>query len=146
MLAVMPFVNMDEDPEQTYFSDGLTEEMITQLGRLDPRRLGVIVRMTAMHYKRTAQRADEIGRKLGVDYVLEGSVRRFAGRVRITAQLIQVSDQTHLWTETYDRKLADVLDIQRDVTRRIARSLGGGVVAGAAGDAGAQRYPQHCGV
>jgi TolB-like protein/Tfp pilus assembly protein PilF len=123
MLAVMPFVDLGGDPDQTYFSDGLTEEMITQLGRIDPRRLGVIARMTAMHYKDTTRRLDEIGKELGVDYVLEGSVRRFADRVRITAQLIQVSDQTHLWAETYDRKLADVLDIQRNVTRRIARSL-----------------------
>jgi TolB-like protein/Tfp pilus assembly protein PilF len=123
MLAVMPFVNLGGNPDQMYFSDGLTEEMITQLGRLDPRRLGVIARMTAMHYKGTGSRIDEIGRELGVDYILEGSVRRSSDRVRITAQLIQVSDQTHLWAETYDSKLADVLDIQRNVTRRIARSL-----------------------
>ena len=98
--------------------------MITQLGRIHPRRLGVIARFTAMHYKGTEKRADQIGQELGVGYILEGSVRGVpAERVRITAQLIQVSDQTHLWAETYDRKLADVLDIQREVSRRIAKSL-----------------------
>jgi TolB-like protein/Tfp pilus assembly protein PilF len=123
MLAVMPFVNLSGDPDEDYFSDGLTEEMIAELGRLDPRRLGVIARMTAMHYKGETRGVNAIGRELGVDYVLEGSVRRSAERVRITAQLIQVSDQTHLWAQTYDRKRADVLDIQREVARRIARSL-----------------------
>ncbi len=123
MLAVLPFDNMSGDPEQNYFSEGLTEEMITQLGRLNPRRLGIIARTTAMHYRGTSKRADQIGEELGVDYILEGSVRRAGGRVRITAQLIQARDQTHLWAETYDRRLADVLDIQRNVARRIARSL-----------------------
>ncbi|HUA60941.1 MAG TPA: tetratricopeptide repeat protein [Verrucomicrobiae bacterium] len=123
MLAVLPFRDLDGGQGQNYFADGLTEEMIAQLGRLDPRRLGVIARTTAMHYKETVLRADEIGRELSVDYILEGSVRRSADRVRITSQLIQISDQTHLWAETYDRKLADVLDIQRSVSHRIARSL-----------------------
>jgi TolB-like protein/Tfp pilus assembly protein PilF len=123
MLAVMPFVNMGGEAGENYFSDGLTEEMITALGRLDPRRLGVIARMTAMHYKGDTRAVDAIGRELGVDYVLEGSSRRSSDRVRITAQLVQVSDQTHLWAQTYDRKCADVLDIQREVARRIARSL-----------------------
>jgi len=123
MLAVMPFVNLSGDPEENYFSDGLTEEIITQLGRLDPKRLGVIARMTAMHYKTDTRRAEAIGKELAVDYILEGSIRRSADRVRITAQLIQVSDETHLWAETYDRKRADILDIQRNVTRRIARCL-----------------------
>ncbi len=123
MLAVLPFENLSNDPRQNYFSEGLTEEMITQLGRMHPRRLGVIARSTAMHYQGTQKRADQIGQELGVGYILEGSVRRAIDRVRITAQLIQVSDQTHLWAETYDRKLADVLDIQREVARRIAKSL-----------------------
>ncbi len=123
MLVVLPFENLSGEPDQNYFSEGLTEEMIAQLGRLHPRRLGVIARTTAMHYKGTSKRADQIGQELGVHYILEGSVRRTPDRVRITAQLIQTSDQTHLWAETYDRKLADVLDIQRDVARRISRSL-----------------------
>jgi TolB-like protein/Tfp pilus assembly protein PilF len=123
MLAVLPFENLSNDPEQNYFSEGLTEEMITQLGRIQPRRLGVIARSTAMHYKGTGKRVDQIGQELGVGYILEGSVRRAIDRVRITAQLIEVSDQTHLWAETYDRRLAEVLGIQRDVAKRIAKSL-----------------------
>jgi DNA-binding winged helix-turn-helix (wHTH) protein len=86
MLAVLPIQNLSGDPEQNYFSDGLTEEMISQLGHLDPRRLGVIARTTVMHYKDTALGANEIGKELGVDYILEGSLRRSADRVRITAQ------------------------------------------------------------
>lgn len=123
MLAVLPFDNLSGSSEQDYFSDGLTEEMIAQLGRLRPARLGIIARTSAMTYKHTTKTASQIGRELGVDYMLEGSVRRAQDRVRITAQLIQASDQTHLWVETYDRKLADILDIQRDVAERVARSL-----------------------
>jgi TolB-like protein len=123
MLAVLPFLNLSGDPEQSYFSDGLTEETINQLGRLNPRELGVIARMTAMHYRAAPLSAAEIGRELGVDYIVEGSVRQWTGRVRITARLIQVSDQTHLWADTYDRTLSDILDIQGDVTRRIACAL-----------------------
>ena len=123
MLAVLPFDNLSGDPEQEYFSDGMTEEMIAQLGRLQPARLGVIARTSAMHYKGTDKRVDEIGRELGVDYILEGSVRREAERVRITAQLIQVSDQTHLWAQSYERELAGMFAIQSEVSRRIARSL-----------------------
>jgi TolB-like protein/Tfp pilus assembly protein PilF len=123
MLAVLPFDDLSNDPGQDYFSEGLTEEMITQLGRMQPRRLGVIARSTAMRFKGTDKQANQIGQELGVSYILEGSVRRTPDRVRITAQLIQVSDQTQLWAETYDRKPADVLDIQREVSKRIAKSL-----------------------
>jgi TolB-like protein/Tfp pilus assembly protein PilF len=123
MLAVLPFDNLSADPEQEYFSDGMTEEMIAHLGRLQPDRLGVIARTSAMHYKGIDKRVDEIGRELGVDYILEGSVRRAAERVRITAQLIQVSDQTNLWAENYERELADVFAVQNDVAERIADSL-----------------------
>jgi serine/threonine-protein kinase len=123
MLAVLPFDNLSADPEQEYFSDGMTEEMIAHLGRLQPDQLGVIARTSAMHYKGVDKRVDEIGRELGVDYILEGSVRRAAGRVRITAQLIQVSDQTQLWAENYERELANVFAVQNDVAERIADSL-----------------------
>ncbi len=123
MLAVLPFENLSRDPEQEYFSDGLTEEMIAQLGRMQPQRLGVIARTSAMQYKNTNKAIDVIGRELGVDYVLEGSVRRAGTRVRITAQLIQVSDQTHLWAENYERDVADVFAVQSDVAGRIASSL-----------------------
>jgi TolB-like protein/Flp pilus assembly protein TadD/predicted Ser/Thr protein kinase len=123
MLAVLPVDNLSGDPGQEYFSDGLTEEMIAQLGQLQPKRLGVIARTSAMHYKRTQKPIDEIGRELGVDYILESSVRREGKRVRITAQLIQVRDQTHLWAESYERDLAGVFAVQSDVAERIARSL-----------------------
>src|ERR1700680_900366 len=89
MLAVLPFLNYSGDPGQEYFNDGLTEEMITQLGSADPQRLGVIARASAMKYKNTRKDVGEIGRELGVDYVLEGSVRRVGDRVRISAQLIR---------------------------------------------------------
>ena len=122
-LVILPFKNLSNDPAQDYFSEGLTEEMITQIGRLQPRRLGVIARSTVMHYKDSDKRVAAIGEELGAHFILEGSVRRALDRVRISAQLIQVEDQTHLWAQTYDRQLVDVLDIQRDVAKRISRSL-----------------------
>lgn len=122
-LAVLPFENVSADPEQEFLSDGLTEEMIAELGRLNPKRLGVIARTSAMLYKHSNKRIDEIGRELDVDYILEGSVRRAEARVRITAQLIQVRDQTHLWAESYSRELADIFQMQHEVARRVANSL-----------------------
>jgi TolB-like protein/DNA-binding winged helix-turn-helix (wHTH) protein len=96
MLAVLPFENLTGDAAQDYFSDGLTEEMISQLGRVDPEQLGVIARTSVMHYKHTQAPLEQIGRELGVQYVLEGSVRRDSNKVRISAQLIQMKDQTPL--------------------------------------------------
>jgi TolB-like protein/Tfp pilus assembly protein PilF len=122
-LAVLPFENLSGDPAQEYFSDGLTEEMIAQLGRLQPDRLGVIARTTMMQYRGKRKSIEKIGRELEVNYLLEGSVRKGDQRVRITAQLIKVSDQTHLWAESYERALEDILAIQIDVAERIARSL-----------------------
>ncbi|HEV3469364.1 MAG TPA: winged helix-turn-helix domain-containing protein [Pyrinomonadaceae bacterium] len=123
LMAVLPFENLSGDPSQDYFSDGLTEEVISRLGGLRPERLGVIARTTALTYRKTEKDVRQIGRELGVAYVLEGGVRREAGRVRITAQLIQVSDQTHLWAETYERDERDLLRIQSEVAARVARSL-----------------------
>ncbi len=123
MLAVLPFDNLSGDPQQDYFSDGLTEEMIAQLGRMHPDRLGVIARTTIMQYKGTHKSAEEIGAELRVDYILEGSVRRDGNKARITAQLIQVSDQTHRWAEDYDRDLRDILALQSDVAKAIARQI-----------------------
>jgi TolB-like protein/Tfp pilus assembly protein PilF len=123
MLAVLPFENLSEDRTQEYFNDGLTEEMITQLSRLNPERLGVIARTSAMRYKGTKKSIKEIGAQLGVAYVLEGSVRRALGRVRIAAQLIQVRDETHLWAQTYERSLLDILKLQSEVARTIAREI-----------------------
>ncbi|MCI0621800.1 MAG: winged helix-turn-helix domain-containing protein [Acidobacteria bacterium] len=123
MLVVLPFSNLDGDPEQDYFCDGMTEEMILQLSRLRPDTLGVIARTSAMQYRKTSKRADEIGRELDVQYILEGTIRRTGNRVRITAQLVQAADQTYLWAETYEREVADVFSIQSGVAQRIARSL-----------------------
>ncbi|HTX36066.1 MAG TPA: winged helix-turn-helix domain-containing protein [Bryobacteraceae bacterium] len=122
-LAVLPFVNLSGDPGQDYFSNGLTEEMITQLGSLEPARLAVIARTSSMQYKDTRKDARRIGRELGVDYIMEGSVRRDAGRVRITAKLIRVNDQTNLWAQDYDRNLTDILSLQNDVTSAIAAEI-----------------------
>ena len=123
MLAVLPFENLSGDAEQEYFSDGLTDEMIAQLGRLNPQRLGVIARTSAMKYKHTNKSIDLIGRELGVSYVLEGSVRRTPNRVRVTAQLIQVSDQTHLWADSYDRNVGDMLTLQSELAQAIANEI-----------------------
>jgi TolB-like protein/DNA-binding winged helix-turn-helix (wHTH) protein/Tfp pilus assembly protein PilF len=123
LLAVLPFENLSGDSQQEYFSSGLTEEMITQLGDLEPNRLGVIARTSAMQYKGARKDTRLIGRELGVDYILEGSVRREGDRVRITAQLIQVKDQTHLWAKDYDRNLRDILALQSDVASSIAREI-----------------------
>ena len=120
MLAVLPFQNLTGDAEQEYFADGLTEELITKLGRLHPARLGVIARTSVMGYKHSDKRLDQIGRELGVQYILEGSVRRAGDRVRITAQLISVADQSHLWADDFDRKLQDVLSVQDDVAIAVA--------------------------
>jgi TolB-like protein/DNA-binding winged helix-turn-helix (wHTH) protein/Tfp pilus assembly protein PilF len=123
MLAVLPFENLSGDPNEDYFADGLTEEMIAQLGQVQPSRLGVIARTSIVHYKHTKQSIAEIGRELGVRYVMEGSVRRAGGRVRITAQLIQAAQQTHVWAETYERSLDDVLTIQSEIARKVTSSL-----------------------
>ena len=123
MLAVLPFQNLSNDPGQEYFSDGLTEETITDLGQLSPEDLGVIARTSAMAYKNTGKTVSQIGRELRVDDVLEGSVRREGGKARISVQLIRVSDQTHLWAQNYDRDLQDLLDVQNELGRAIAEQV-----------------------
>jgi serine/threonine protein kinase/Flp pilus assembly protein TadD len=123
MLAVLPFQNLSGDPHEEYFADGLTEEMTAQLGELQPARLGVIARSSTVRYKDTKETAAQIGRELGVGYLLEGSVRRGGERVRITAELVQASEQTHLWSETYERPITDVLAIQQEISGKITHSL-----------------------
>lgn len=125
MLAVLPFQNMSNDPGQEYFSDGLTEETITDLGQLSPEHLGVVARTSAMAYKHTNKSVSQIGRELGVDYILEGSVRRDGGEARISAQLIRVSDQTHVWAQNYQRELHDLLQVQNELGTAIARQVQG---------------------
>ena len=123
MLAVLPFQNLTGDEGQDYFSDGLTEEMITRLGNIDPNRLGVIARTSVMHFKNNPETIDQIGRELQVQYVLEGSVRRDANRVRVTAQLIQTGDQTHVWAREYDREITDLLSLQDEIAREVANNI-----------------------
>jgi TolB-like protein/DNA-binding winged helix-turn-helix (wHTH) protein/Tfp pilus assembly protein PilF len=135
-LAVLPFENLSNDSDQDFFSDGFTEEMIAELGKLDPDRLGVIARTTTKLYKNSRKNIGQIRQELGVDYVLEGSIRRAGSRVRITAQLIQASNMTHLWAESYDRDVADVLAIQREVAMRISKSLALALNRSAAGRTG----------
>jgi TolB-like protein/tetratricopeptide (TPR) repeat protein len=123
MVAVLPFRNLSGDPDQEYFSDGLTEETISCLGRINPQRMGVIARTTSMAYKGTSKSVRQIGTELGVDYVLESSARRENSRVRITSRLIRVHDQTPLWTSTYNREITGILDVQRELSTAIARSV-----------------------
>ena len=120
MLAILPFENLSGDPAQQYFSDGLSEETIMRLGQMSPHRLGVIARTSSMAYKQTDKSITQIGQELGVDFILEGSVRRDGERVRITAQLIRVRDQIHLWAENYDRQLPGILDIHGEIGAAIA--------------------------
>lgn len=123
MLAVLPFQNLTGDSSQDYFSDGLTEEMITQLGNLDPQHLGVIARTSVMHYRNSEAPLDQVGRELGVQYVIEGSIRRDAGNVRITAQFIQTKDQTHVWARQYDREMKGLLALEGEIAREIADEI-----------------------
>jgi serine/threonine protein kinase/Tfp pilus assembly protein PilF len=122
-LAVLPFANLTGDPDQEYLSDGLTQEMITLLGRLHPQSLGVIARTSVMRYKKSDTPIDQIGRELSVDYVLEGSARREGSRVRVAADLIQVRDQTQLWGDVFEREMAGILALQNDVAREVAKAL-----------------------
>lgn len=120
VLVVLPFQNLTGDPDQEYFADGLTEEMTTHLASLDPVRLGVIARTSALRYKGTQKSIAEIGRELAAQYVLEGSVRREAGGYRIVAQLVETAGQTHVFARTYDRGLRDLLKLQNDVAAAVA--------------------------
>src|SRR5262245_65844514 len=123
MLAVLPLDDLSPDRQGSYFADGLTEDIITELGGLEPQRLGVIARTSVMSFKSTSKRIEQIGRELGVEYVLEGSVRRTADRIRVSAQLVQVRDQTHLWAKSFDRDVRDILALQGDVARAVAADV-----------------------
>jgi TolB-like protein/DNA-binding winged helix-turn-helix (wHTH) protein/Tfp pilus assembly protein PilF len=123
MVAVMPFQNLTGDPGEDYLSDGLTEEMIARLGGLDTANLGVIARTSVMHYKHTSEPLDQIGRELGVQYLLEGSVRREGDKVRIAAQLIQMKDQTHIWSQQYDRERNSLLALEGEIAQHIAAEV-----------------------
>src|SRR6266851_4717664 len=123
MLAVLPFENLTGDPNKEYLADGLTEETISQLGRLNPEQLGVIARTSVMGYKHKDVRVDQIGRDLSVQYVLETSLRESGDHLRLTAQLIQVKDQTHLWSKDYDYAAKDTLNVEDEVAKAVAREI-----------------------
>src|SRR5258708_13662328 len=123
ILAVLPFDNLSHDPDQEFFSAGLTEEMIAQLGKLNPEWLSVIARGSVEKYKGSSIAVGQIGKELHADYLLQGSVRRAPDRVRITVQLIQARDQTDLWTENYDLNLNNILALQDSVARAIADQI-----------------------
>jgi len=122
-MAVLPFANLSGDPGQEFLSDGLTQELIARIGRLNPQRLGVIGRTSVMRYKKGDTPIDQIGRELGVDYVLEGSVQREADRVRINAELVRVGDRTQAWTGTYEPELSGILGAQGQVAKGVAKAL-----------------------
>ena len=122
-LAVLPFQNLTGDPNKEYLADGLTEETISQLGRLNPEQLGVIARTSVMGYKHKDVRVDQIGRDLSVQYVLETSLRESGDHLRLTAQLIQVKDQTHLWSKDYDYAAKDTLNVEDEVAKAVAREI-----------------------
>src|SRR6202035_6013978 len=123
MLAVLPFENLTGDPNKEYLADGLTEQTISQLGRLNPEQLGVIARTSVMGYKHKDTRLDQIGRELSVQYVLENSLRENGNQIRLTAQLIQVKDQTHVWSQDYDYPLKDVVSVEDAVAESVARQI-----------------------
>jgi adenylate cyclase len=120
-VAVLPFTNMSDDPEQEYFSDGMTDDLITDLSRLSG--LLVIARHSVFAYKGKTVNMKEVSRELGVRYVLEGSVRRAGDQVRINAQLIDATSGYHLWAERYDRALKDIFALQDEIMQKIVRAL-----------------------
>jgi adenylate cyclase len=128
-IAVLPFVNMSGDPEQDYFADGITEDILTELSRF--RHLLVISRNSSFFYKGKPIKVQEVARELDVAYVLEGSVRRAGNRVRVTAQLIEAATDKHIWAERYDRELADIFAIQDELTTAIVAVLPGRIEASA---------------
>jgi adenylate cyclase len=126
-IAVLPFQNMSGDPEQEYFSDGITEDIITQLSRFSV--LFVIARQSSFAFKGEKVDIKKIGQQLGVQYVVEGSVRKAGNRVRITAQLIEADTRNHIWADRYDRKLEDIFAVQDELTETIAATVGGRITA-----------------
>jgi adenylate cyclase len=120
-VCVLPFVNMSGDPEQEYFSDGISEDIITDLSKVSA--LSVIARNTAFTFKRQSVDVKDVAKTLGVDHVLEGSVRKAGNRVRITAQLIDGKAGDHLWADRYDRDLTDIFEIQDEISKEIVRAL-----------------------
>ena len=136
-VAILPFTNMSGDPEQQYFSDGITEDIITELSRF--RAIFVIARNSSFQYRDKAVDVRRIARELGAHYVVEGSVRKIATRIRITVQLVEAAGGTHLWADRYDRPVEDVFAIQDEVVRTIVATLAGRLEA--TGAEGLRRRP-----
>ena len=136
-IAVLPFTNMSGDPEQEYFANGLTEDIITELSHF--KSLRVTARNSTFHFKGNAPKLIELGRELKVAYVLEGSVRKAGGRVRVTAQLVETGTGSHLWARRYDRDLADIFAVQDELISAMVSTIEGRMVA--AGAVSAQRKP-----
>ena len=124
-IAVLPFSNMSGDPEQEYFADGITEDIITELSRFH--EFTVIARNSSFHYKGLSPKIEEVGRDLGVKFVVEGSVRKIGNRVRVTAQLIDSTSSAHVWAERYDRGLDDIFTIQDEVTEAVVARVAEGI-------------------
>jgi TolB-like protein len=120
LLVVFPFENLSQDPRESYLSDGITDELITCLGEVSPAHLGVIGRTTATECHRRGMTVEQIGRELGVQFAIEGSVRGSRERVRINVRMVQVSDQAQVWAKSYEREIGDLLAWQSDVAREIA--------------------------
>jgi TolB-like protein/DNA-binding SARP family transcriptional activator len=132
-IAVLPFTNLSSDPEQQYFSDGITEDIITELSRY--RSLFIIARNSSFQFRGTSVDVETVRRALGVRYIVEGSVRKADRRIRVTAQLIDAVTQTHLWAERYDREIQDIFAVQDEVTRAVASTLEGRIAASGANHA-----------
>ena len=120
-ITVLPFENMSDDPDQEYFSDGITEDIITELSRF--RDLRVMARNSSFFYKGHTAKVQDIGRELGVAYVVEGSVRKAANRVRVTVQMVEAATGNHIWAERYDRELDEIFSVQDELTRSIVSVL-----------------------
>ena len=135
-VAVLPFVNLTGDPAADYMVDGMTDELIAQLGRISPQRLGVIARTSVMRYRNNTEKSvSDIGRDLNVAYVVEGSVRREGSRLRITTDLVKVSDQSQAWSDAFEKPAGDSMDLQIDLAVRVARALTLELIPGVTGPA-----------
>jgi TolB-like protein/DNA-binding winged helix-turn-helix (wHTH) protein/Tfp pilus assembly protein PilF len=132
MLAVLPVQNLTGNPDKDYISDGMTEEVVARLGSANPGKLGVIARTSSMAYKNTNKTVSQIGHELGVDYILESSIRSNGERLSVTAQLIRTTDQTHIWAQVYDKHVGDILSVQDDVARTVAREIQVSLLSGEA--------------
>ena len=124
-IAILPFTNMSGDSEQEYFSDGITEDIITELNRF--RELRVMARNSTFYYKGEAVKVHDVGRELGVRYIVEGSVRKAGDRVRVTVQMVEAESGVHIWAERYDRELKDIFEVQDEITQAIVSVLPGRV-------------------